>query len=352
VSGGSAEVNPAQSMPGMGAPAPAERPGPIADLSYRGYAGPLATRAFRWWTIALMHMQLSVRKWPFWVLGVLSAGGYLLPLIALIIRSQIPPEQAKMAQQLTGQPPLPWVFYFMIGLPGSLFFLLLLTLVIGAGSIAADNRANALLVYLSKPITKADYLIGKWVGVFVPIFLVAVLPPLVVYTYALFSFRAEGFFSSDPLLAGRVILVALAAAALHSSLVIAFSACTHRAGLAGALYGGFYFLTIIGALLSFVILAVARQEFRHDGVSVLSSTVGAMSVPGLIQGLAQHIYRRGSEGFDLTVFLSGGIRLRGNGPPQFPQPALWPVLIAAGLLIVVSLLVARARIRAVEVVRG
>ena len=43
-------------------------------------------------------------------------------------------------------------------------FLLFIALLAGAGSIANDNRANALLVYLSKPCRKVDYLFGKWAG--------------------------------------------------------------------------------------------------------------------------------------------------------------------------------------------
>jgi len=50
------------------------------------------------------------------------------------------------------------------------FSILCIALVVGAGAIAADNRSNALMVYLSKPITKGDYLLGKWMGIFLAIF--------------------------------------------------------------------------------------------------------------------------------------------------------------------------------------
>ena len=41
------------------------------------------------------------------------------------------------------------------------FFVFLVTIYIGAGLIAHDRRANALQIYLSKPLTRAEYIAGK-----------------------------------------------------------------------------------------------------------------------------------------------------------------------------------------------
>src|SRR2546423_7429004 len=40
-------------------------------------------------------------------------------------------------------------------------FVFLVTITLGAASIAADRRANALQIYLSKPLTRAEYILGK-----------------------------------------------------------------------------------------------------------------------------------------------------------------------------------------------
>src|SRR5262249_28740643 len=50
---------------------------PIADLSYRGYDGPLETRAFRWWIVSLAMIRLAKRRVWFWIWAVLSSLSYL-----------------------------------------------------------------------------------------------------------------------------------------------------------------------------------------------------------------------------------------------------------------------------------
>ena len=37
----------------------------------------------------------------------------------------------------------------------------LTTIYVGAGLISLDRRANALQIYLSKPLTRAEYIAGK-----------------------------------------------------------------------------------------------------------------------------------------------------------------------------------------------
>ena len=41
------------------------------------------------------------------------------------------------------------------------FFVFIMTIYVGAGLIAADRRANALQIYLSKPLLRTEYIAGK-----------------------------------------------------------------------------------------------------------------------------------------------------------------------------------------------
>ncbi len=41
------------------------------------------------------------------------------------------------------------------------FFIFFVTVFVGAGLIAADRRANALQIYLSKPLLRMEYIGGK-----------------------------------------------------------------------------------------------------------------------------------------------------------------------------------------------
>jgi ABC-2 type transport system permease protein len=307
---------------------------PIADLSYRSYDGPLETRALRWWTVALATLRLALRKVLFWIWAVLSSLSYVFAIIILFFITQFG-QQMGGEQLVRGN----WANYFVQALPWSLFFVVAAAMVVGAGSIANDNRANALLVYLSKPITKLDYLVGKWTGVFVLLFSVAFLPALLLYLYCLLSFRAEGFFSHDRLLLGRVLIVSAIAAALHTSLIIGVSAWSKSALVAGGLYAGFYFLGIV--LCPILSLIISRNVW--DGR--LAITTRCFALPGLVQGLAWHLYH-------VPPGPSRGGPFGGGLASPLPYPYLWPLIAWSVGLVGISLLLARARIRAVEVVRG
>jgi ABC-2 type transport system permease protein len=314
---------------------PAATTAPIADLSYRGYDGPLETRTFRWWTVALATIRLSYRKVWFWIWSVLSSLGYLFTLIGLFLMAQFGQQMGAGDALKNTQ----WARQFVQPLPWSIFFLVAVTMVVGAGTIANDNRANALLVYLSKPVTKLDYLVGKWFGTFVMLFAVAFLPALILYLYCLLSFRTEGFFTGDRLLLGRVLLVTGIAAALHTSLMMGFSAWSKSSLMAGGLYAGFYFLGVVLApIMSYII-------GRNDWDGRAAVTTRCFALPGIVEGLSWHIFR-------LHPVQAGRGGFFGGGGEELPQPLLWPVLVWAAALVIVALVLAQVRIRAVEVVRG
>ena len=45
-------------------------------------------------------------------------------------------------------------------------FVFFVTVYVGAGLIANDRRANALQIYLSKPLTRGEYILGKFAILF------------------------------------------------------------------------------------------------------------------------------------------------------------------------------------------
>src|ERR1041384_2888536 len=145
---------------------------PIADLTYRPYDGPLHSRTARWWVIAVARMRYMRARWWFWALCVLSVVPYII--FASFLYAQSFAEQqmgrrggdglmALFFDNTTGQK---YAVMFFRALSLQSLWLFLIALAAGAGSIAMDNRTNALQVYLSKPLTKRDYLFGKWMGIF------------------------------------------------------------------------------------------------------------------------------------------------------------------------------------------
>lgn len=299
----------------------------IADLSYRTYDGPLHTRAWRWWIVALANLRAVRRKPVFWVLAGLGFIPYLVIGFMLYLGSSLGPLASLLPQQK-------YATLFFQAFRQQQFWMLLLALLVGAGSIAADNRANALQIYLAKPLTKGDYLLGKWMGVLLPLLGASFLPALALFIYCALSFTGDGFFRNEPHLLWRMALVTALPAVLHASLIMGFSAWSRSSRLAGAMYAGFYLLS------SIISSIVGTLELRaHDQVGRL---IQHLSVSGVIQGLGQNIYH---------VTAAGRLRHHGRFALHEP-PDAWVMLLGVVVLVAIGLLAARAKVRAVEVVRG
>ena len=59
-------------------------------------------------------------------------------------------------------------------------FVFFITVYVGAGLIANDRRANALQIYLSKPLTRAEYVFGKLAILMTFLLLVTWVPAIVL----------------------------------------------------------------------------------------------------------------------------------------------------------------------------
>ena len=315
---------------------------PIADLTYRNYDGPLNTRAVRWWIVALAGIRQSMRKKGFWVVAALAVFPYLITLISIYLQSRTAALTGGrnvnvnlMNMPLKGQE---YSSQFFQAFGFQEFFLFIITLLVGTSSIAADNQTNALLVYLSKPITKLDYLLGKWLGVAIIIFAVSLAPALLLYMYCLLSFYSDGFFRNEPWLIFRIIVASAVPALVFGALIVGFSAWSKTPRMAGAFFAGAYYVwgMIVGAF----------WFIRYMGNLKEGILLRHLSISGAIQGLAQNI-------FGVTQHMMAGNMRRGGLEEVFVRPPeLLPVLMLTVGLIAIGLLAARMRIRAVEVVKG
>jgi ABC-2 type transport system permease protein len=312
------------------------RTAPIADLSYRGYNGPLQMRLFRWWIVALAGIRLIRKKPAFWVLTGLAAGPYLFAIFILYLTSRFPmPERFPFIDPTVGQK---YAFQFFQAFDMQLFPLLLVALMAGAGSIAADNQTNALLIYLSKPITKGDYLLGKWMGVFLVVYGVAAVPAFILYLYCLLSYTSSGFLKEEPWLFLRFPLACALPAAVYASLLVGISAWSKTPRMAGAIVAGLYFATSI--------IAGAYWGIRYHGNIAEGIDVRHASLSGALNGIAQHIY---GVTLHITRFRPREHLLESV---DLSPPTLWPLLAITTLILLGGVVAARLRIRAVEVVSG
>ena len=130
------------------------------------------------------------------------------------------------------------------------FFLFPITVWAGAGLIANDRRANALQIYLSKPLMRSEYIAGKLAVLFGFLMLVTFVPAMLLLLLKLifdgnFTFLKQNLFLIPAITVGSLIQVTLAAFTM-----LALSSLSKSSRYVGILYVGLTFFTtaIYGAL--------------------------------------------------------------------------------------------------------
>lgn len=319
---------------------------PIADLSYRHYDGVLEPPRYRWWAIAKTTMRQAFRKKVMWVVSAFSAWYYLGMVFVLFVVDQM-----SANRPLNAPDPLEaffgglvWKDQFLHGFSYGQMVILLGSLILGAGAIANDTRANALLVYLSKPISKRDYLWGKWFGIFIPLLAMMFIPSLAFFLFGLMSYQSRGFVSQDPWLILKLLAIFPISAAFYASMTIGFSSMFRQGRLAGATFAAIYFIGSFFTKAIQIILFSSSNRGNHDNIEspqlhVIYDLFYA-SFDGLNIGLAKAILQTaGSPPF--------AIQVRGD---RVPAPPLLPILAIMVGISALMMFIAWRRIRAVEVV--
>ncbi len=326
----------------MSAPA-GKSTSPILDLSYRSYDGPLDPPTFRWWAIAKLSMRQTWKKKGFWMWGLASGYWYLILMAVFYFADQFSSGVRNSTRVPSGVDPMraffegiKWDVMFVNAFSISQLFLFIVALLLGSGAIANDNRANALLVYLSKPCDKKDYLIGKWVGIFLPIVLVTAAPTLVFYLYCLLSYQQYGFLSQDGWLGLRLLALCLVPGVFHASASLGISSMFSQARLAGATYAAVYFI-----LLFFT--KSMETIYRAGGAPNIVANLYYASVDGIQIGLAKVLLT--TDGGSLFPAQVGGSM---QSVPPAPNGWLFAAIYFATCLGFLAL--AWKRVRAVEVV--
>ena len=148
---------------------------PIYDQSYRRYEAREPLRRARFWPITREALRLILSKRAFLGLLMLAWIPFLVHVVIAYAVTRFP--EAGRVVAIDGA--------FLGGLLSwQMIFTLLLSVFGGAGLIANDLRTGAILVYLSRPLTRRDYVIGK-LGVLMALNLsVTLLPGLLLYVVA------------------------------------------------------------------------------------------------------------------------------------------------------------------------
>ena len=133
---------------------------PIHTQNYRHWEGALKTHSrTRWWIIAKAELKLlAQRKIVRLIVAIPPLIYIFVHAILIYIINQVP--GVEFSFQIDSE--FYQGFLFRIEPIPSTFLIALIAIFGGSGLIATDLKNNALSLYLSKPISWIDYLIGKF----------------------------------------------------------------------------------------------------------------------------------------------------------------------------------------------
>ena len=280
---------------------------PIYDQTYRRYEARGPLRALRFWPITREGLRLVlVRRW---FLALLAAAWvpFLVQVIRVYIVTRFP--DANRVLPVDGR-----LFGELLSWQAA--FTMFIAIFGGAGLVANDLRTGAILVYLSRPLTRRDYVLGK-LGVLLALNLAVTLAPaLALYAVAL-VLAPETFWKWDLAWIGpAVVAQSLAISLVMGLLVLAVSALSRSARVAGL---GFFGLLIGLDVARGILYAL----YRRPETALLSLQADLRSLGVALFGLSERA---------LTL------------PWAYPAAVL--AAVCAGCLLVL-----RSRVRAVEIVR-
>ena len=209
---------------------------PIHDQGYRRYGGLKARTGTGWLVIARAGIRTFVSKRAF--LGLLLASW--LPFFVRAV-------QFYAASNVTGIPQVsllaPSADTFRQFLEQQQTFVFFVTVYVGAGLIANDRRANALQIYLSKPLTRAEYVLGKLAILMTFLLLVTWLPAILLLVVQIAFAGNLTFFRNNAFLFPAITLFAFIQVALASSTMLALSSLSKSSRYVAILYAAVIFFT-------------------------------------------------------------------------------------------------------------
>lgn len=279
---------------------------PIHDQGYRRYAGSKAAIGRGWAVIARNGVRSLLVKRTFVGLLLLAWAPFIVRAVQVYIAANF--AQAASILGVRAE-----TFREFLGQQG--IFVFFVTIYVGAGLIANDRRANALQVYLSKPLTRAEYVAGKLAILFLFLTAVTWAPAIALLIVQIMFAGSFTFIRENIFLLPAITLYSLLEVLLASMTMLALSSLSKSSRFVGIMYAGLMFFTA-------AVFNAVRGITRSSALAWLSPTA-------VLEQLGDIIFRLNPR-YDL------------------PAPAAVLTLI---VLIGLSALILERRVRGVEVVQ-
>lgn len=277
---------------------------PIHDQGYRRYTGTRAPAGRAWSVIAKAGVRTLLARRAFIGLLLLAWIPFLVRAVQIYAAANLPQAQflapdARMFRQFLDQQEV---------------FLFFITVYAGSGLIANDRRANALQIYLSKPLTRLEYVFGKFAVLLTLLLLVTWVPAVMLLIIQVLFAGSFRFFVQNLFLLPAITIFSIIQVTTVGIAMLALSSLSKSSRYVGVLYAGLIFF-------SQAIYGIVRGITRD-------TTFAWLSVPLDLQQIGDVIFRL---------------------PPRFAMP-IWSAFVVILLLFAASAAILERRVRGVEVI--
>ena len=277
---------------------------PIHDQGYRRFGGARDARGNAWLVIAQTAMRNMLRNRKFLGLLLLAWAPFLVRAVQVYASTNFPQvaflaPTAKTFREFLEQQN-PFVFF--------------VTIYVGAGLIASDRRANALQIYLSKPLTRVEYVAGKAVALMGFLLLVTWVPALLLLLVQVLLAGSFAFVQKNLFLFPAITVFSFLQVLMATFTMLALSSLSKSSRFVAVMYAGVILFTS-------AIQGMFWVMTRSSAASLVSPTASLSQVGDVIFRV----------------------------PPRYETPVALSLSVVI-LLVVGSILVLERRVRGVEVV--
>jgi ABC-2 type transport system permease protein len=279
---------------------------PIHDQGYRRYAGTKAAVGRGWAVITRNGVRALFAKRAFVGLLLFAWSPFIVRAVQIYVAANFEAAASVLGVKAD-------TFREFLDQQG--VFVFFVTIYVGAGLIANDRRANALQVYLSKPLTRAEYVAGKAAILFVFLTLVTWAPAIALLIVQIMFAGSFTFVRDNIFLLPAITLFSVIQVLLATMTMLALSSMSKSSRFVGIMYAGLMFFTA-------AVFQAIRGITASPGMVWLSPTASLEVIGDVI--------------FRLT--------------PRYQVPTILPLLCVIGLIAIAGLILER-RVRGVEVVQ-
>ena len=250
---------------------------PVFDQGYQHWKGPLAGHAWRWLAIARHGVRVQMQNRLLRLLVLFAWLPALGLVVAVALWGLVEQKSEGVLGYLKNMREFPadliadprayrsavWTILFSYFFKAQLFFLMFLAAVSGPGLISRDLRFNALPLYLSRPLTRLDYFLGKLGVIGALVAGVAVGPAVFAYVVGVgFSLDLGVVRDTWPVLLGAVAYGLVLTVSI-GTLLLAMSSLTRRSIYVLITFAGFWLITSsVGAILT----EIHRESLHREGM--------------------------------------------------------------------------------------